>query len=77
VWRDQARDCRCAEFCYIAAAFREGYPQMAEHAAVEFATATGNDYAQHERSYHGFLKLTKYCTVAVVILLIFLTVVFV
>jgi hypothetical protein len=50
---------------------------MAEHAAVEFGTATGNDYAQHERTYHAFLKLTKYCTIAVVILLIFLTVVFV
>ena len=50
---------------------------MAEHAAVEFGTATGNDYAQHERTYHAFLKLTKYCTIAVVILLIFLAAVFI
>jgi hypothetical protein len=31
---------------------------MAEHAEVEYATATGNDYAEHEQTYERFLHLT-------------------
>jgi hypothetical protein len=50
---------------------------MAEHGAIEFDVATGNDYGQHERSYHAFLKIARYGTIAVIILLVFLTAVFV
>ena len=32
---------------------------MADHGEVEYATATGNDYAAHESSYENFLKLTE------------------
>ena len=32
---------------------------MADHAEVEYATATGNDYAAHEQTYHGFITLVK------------------
>ncbi len=31
---------------------------MAEHGAPEYATATGNDYVTHERTYEGFVHLT-------------------
>lgn len=37
---------------------------MAEHGKVEYATATGNDYAEHEATYHNVMKLTKVGTVA-------------
>jgi hypothetical protein len=33
---------------------------MADHAEVEYATATGNDYAEHEATYKFFLSLTKW-----------------
>ena len=31
---------------------------MADHAEVEYATAPGNDYAEHEDTYRRFLHLT-------------------
>ena len=43
---------------------------MADHAEVEYATATGNDYAEHERTYEFFLDLVKWGAVSVVIVLI-------
>lgn len=47
---------------------------MAEHVAAELEaqleTATGTDYADHLRTYEGFLHLAKYGTVAVVIVLL-------
>ncbi|HET7679499.1 MAG TPA: aa3-type cytochrome c oxidase subunit IV [Xanthobacteraceae bacterium] len=30
---------------------------MAEHAAPEYATAPGNDYTSHERTYQGFVHM--------------------
>ena len=33
---------------------------MAEHRDVEYATATGNDYAEHERTYRFFIALVKW-----------------
>ena len=30
---------------------------MADHGNVEYATATGNDYAAHEDTYEGFVQL--------------------
>ena len=47
---------------------------MAEHGTVEYATATGNDYAEHERTYHNFTQLTKWGTASAVILLILMAV---
>jgi Bacterial aa3 type cytochrome c oxidase subunit IV len=50
---------------------------VADHTEVAYTTADGNDYAAHEATYEGFLKLVKYGTVAVVIIValmgIFLT----
>ncbi len=46
---------------------------MAEHAEIEYATATGNDYGEHERTYLRFVKLLKWSViiVAVILLLMF------
>ena len=50
---------------------------MADHAEVAYSTAEGNDYAAHEQTYEGFIKLVKYGTGSVVVILalmaIFLT----
>jgi hypothetical protein len=32
---------------------------MADHADVEYATATGNDLAAHEQTYRNFITLVK------------------
>jgi Bacterial aa3 type cytochrome c oxidase subunit IV len=37
-------------------AWRDG---MADHAEVEYSTATGNDYPAHEQTYESFITLTK------------------
>jgi hypothetical protein len=50
---------------------------MADHSEMIYTTADGMDYAAHEATYEGFIKLVKYGTAAVVIILalmaIFLT----
>ena len=33
---------------------------MAEHREVEYATADGNDYAEHEKTYRLFIGLVKW-----------------
>jgi len=44
---------------------------MAEHgAAPDYGTATGNDFAEHARTYEGFVGATKYIVIAIVILLL-------
>jgi hypothetical protein len=43
---------------------------MADHGEVEYATATGNDYAAHEATYHGFIKLVKVSVVTLVVILV-------
>ena len=43
---------------------------MADHAEVEYATAAGNDYAEHENTYRMFVTMTKVGITLVVILLI-------
>ena len=42
---------------------------MADHGTVEYATAAGNDYAEHLRTYALFTSLTKWGTVAAVVIL--------
>jgi len=42
---------------------------MADHGEVEYATATGNDYAEHEGTYRFFLRVVK-CSVAVVVVIL-------
>jgi Bacterial aa3 type cytochrome c oxidase subunit IV len=50
---------------------------MADNSEVAYTTADGNDYVAHEQTYEGFIKLVKYGTVTVAVILalmaIFLT----
>jgi hypothetical protein len=50
---------------------------MADHSEVTYTTADGMDYPAHEATYEGFIKLVKYGTAAVIIIVglmaIFLT----
>jgi len=50
---------------------------MADHSEMTYTTADGMDYPAHEATYEGFIKLVKYGTAAVVIIValmaIFLT----
>ena len=43
---------------------------MADHGEVQYATAEGNDYAEHEKTYRLFITLTKWVCGAIIILLI-------
>jgi aa3 type cytochrome c oxidase subunit IV len=43
---------------------------MADHGEVEYATALGNDYAEHEATYQRFLHLTVVLIVHVVNILL-------
>lgn len=43
---------------------------MADHGEVQYSTADGNDYAEHERTYLLFLEMTKWGIISIVILLI-------
>ena len=47
---------------------------MADHGEVEYATATGNDYQEHEGTYETFLHLTQVGILNVITILIGLTV---
>ncbi|MBI5131722.1 MULTISPECIES: aa3-type cytochrome c oxidase subunit IV [Rhodopseudomonas] len=50
---------------------------MAEKHDLAYTTASGNDYAAHEQTYEGFIKLVKYGSAAVIaivaLMAIFLT----
>jgi hypothetical protein len=50
-----------------------GEAKMAEHREVEYATADGNDYAEHEKTYRLFVTLVKWhiIVIAVILLLMF------
>ncbi|MGH6680824.1 MAG: aa3-type cytochrome c oxidase subunit IV [Bradyrhizobium sp.] len=43
---------------------------MADHGEVAYTTADGNDYMAHEQTYEGFIKLVKYGTLTVVVILL-------
>jgi Bacterial aa3 type cytochrome c oxidase subunit IV len=43
---------------------------MADHTEVEYATATGNDYAAHEQTYRTFITLTKVMIGIIVVIVI-------
>jgi aa3 type cytochrome c oxidase subunit IV len=47
---------------------------MADHGEVEYATATGNDYQEHEGTYEAFLHLTLVGILNVITIVIGLTV---
>jgi len=43
---------------------------MADHAEIEYATATGNDYPAHEQTYRNFVTLVKVSLAIIVVILI-------
>ena len=45
---------------------------MANHAEVEYASATGNDLPVHEQTYRNFITLVKVALAVVVVILILL-----
>jgi Bacterial aa3 type cytochrome c oxidase subunit IV len=45
---------------------------MADHADVQYATATGNDLAAHEQTYKNFITLVKTGLAVVVVIVILL-----
>jgi hypothetical protein len=45
---------------------------MSDHAEVEYATATGNDYPAHEQTYENFITLVKVVMGIVVTIVILL-----
>jgi hypothetical protein len=47
---------------------------MADHGEVEYATATGNDYDEHEGTYDGFLLFASIGVVCLASILVALTV---
>ncbi|MGA7807173.1 aa3-type cytochrome c oxidase subunit IV [Bradyrhizobium sp.] len=47
---------------------------MAEHSEVAYTTADGNDYQAHEQTYEGFIRLVKFGTASVALLLILMAI---
>jgi hypothetical protein len=47
---------------------------MADHGEIAYSTAEGNDYAAHEQTYEGFIKLVKYGSGTVVLILILMAI---
>lgn len=47
---------------------------MVQHSEVAYTTADGNDYAAHEQTYEGFIKLVKYGTAAVALILVLMAI---
>ncbi|HEY1749438.1 MAG TPA: aa3-type cytochrome c oxidase subunit IV [Xanthobacteraceae bacterium] len=45
---------------------------MADHADVQYATATGNDLAAHEQTYKNFITLVKTGLAVVIVIVILL-----
>jgi hypothetical protein len=43
---------------------------MADHAEVEYATAEGNDYAEHEKTYALFTSLVKWHIIVLAAILV-------
>ena len=42
---------------------------MADHSEVAYTTADGMDYPAHEQTYEAFLAMTKWGTIAVIVIL--------
>ncbi len=47
---------------------------MADHGEIEYATATGNDYAAHEQTYRSFITMVKVMTAVVVTIVILMAI---
>jgi hypothetical protein len=47
---------------------------MADHSEVAYTTADGNDYIAHEQTYEGFIRLVKFGTGTVVLILVLMAI---
>ncbi|BAM87316.1 conserved hypothetical protein [Bradyrhizobium oligotrophicum S58] len=47
---------------------------MANHGEIAYSTADGNDYAAHEATYEGFIKLVKYGSISVALIVILMAI---
>ncbi|CCD93292.1 aa3-type cytochrome c oxidase subunit IV [Bradyrhizobium sp. ORS 375] len=47
---------------------------MANHGEIAYSTAAGNDYPAHEATYEGFIKLVKYGTIGVALIVILMAI---
>jgi hypothetical protein len=47
---------------------------MADHGEVQYGTASGNDYAEHEGTYRTFLALTKWSVILIAAILILMAI---
>jgi hypothetical protein len=47
---------------------------MADHSEVAYTTADGNDYLAHEQTYEGFIRLVKFGTISVALILILMAI---
>jgi hypothetical protein len=47
---------------------------MTNHAEVEYATATGNDYPAHEQTYRNFITMVKVMMAVVVTIVVLMAI---
>jgi hypothetical protein len=47
---------------------------MADHNEVAYTTADGMDYPAHEQTYEGFIRLVKFGTMTVALILILMAI---
>jgi Bacterial aa3 type cytochrome c oxidase subunit IV len=47
---------------------------MGEYGELEYASATGNDYAAHEQTYRNFVTLVKAVIAAVVVIVVLMAI---
>ncbi|WP_315779300.1 aa3-type cytochrome c oxidase subunit IV [Bradyrhizobium sp. SZCCHNPS1003] len=47
---------------------------MANHGEIAYSTADGNDHVAHEATYEGFIKLVKYGTISVALIVILMAI---
>ncbi len=45
-----------------------------EQSAITYSIAEGNDYAAHEQAYEGFIRLVKFGTAAVALVLVLMAI---
>jgi aa3 type cytochrome c oxidase subunit IV len=64
----------CPEVCGIPAMKFDWGQFMADHSEVAYTIADGNDYVAHEQTYEGFIKLVKYGTVSVALIVILMAI---
>jgi hypothetical protein len=47
---------------------------MADHGEIAYSTADGNDYPAHEATYLGFIRLVKFGSIGVALIVIMMAI---